>query len=72
MGHLYIQEKNKKNYKTVERYTNKTSIQNSEHSTKHSRTSPMNRQIQQKWHLPNRIPIMCTKRCKANKQNIPY
>jgi HD-like signal output (HDOD) protein len=36
-------------------HPNKNGIQNTKHNTKHSETTPMNKQLQRKWHLPNEM-----------------
>jgi hypothetical protein len=58
MGHFHIQRKrNKKNYKIIQGHANKNSIQNTKHNAKHSETTSTNRQLQQKWLLPNDYPL---------------
>jgi hypothetical protein len=47
MGYFYIQQKrDKENHKTIQGYSNKNSISNSEHHTKHNKMTSVKRQIQ--------------------------
>jgi hypothetical protein len=73
MGHFHIQQKrNKKNHKIMQGHSNKNSIQNAKHNTKHSETTSTDKQIHQKWHLPNEMLTLPTKISMANRQNIPH
>jgi hypothetical protein len=46
-------------------------ITSAQHDKKLSKTSPTNKHIQHKYHLPNKMPMLFTKILSSNKQNIP-
>jgi hypothetical protein len=53
-------------------YANKNSIQNAGYDTKHSKTSPMSRQIQQQCRPANEMPELLTKIHRNRGQNITH